>query len=136
MQRIVGCFLEYNGKFVILRRRADKPDGNTWGLPAGKVQPGETDREAILRELFEETGYQADSSKLEYLGGFTLGEPERQYLFVTYRVQIDTRHPVTLELAAHESYVWVTPEECFSKHDLIADFHDLLRRVGFVPAER
>lgn len=132
MQRIVGCFLEHDGKFVILRRRADKPDGNTWGLPAGKVEPGETDTAAMLRELYEETGYQADPNELTHLGEFALGQPGKQYLFNTYLVRIDNPHDVSLEPNAHESFDWVTPEECYAKNDLIADFHELLRSTGLV----
>ena len=57
--RVVGCFLEYDGKFVLLLRHVHKADGGTWGLPAGKVEPGESDETAMLRELYEETGYKA-----------------------------------------------------------------------------
>lgn len=129
MQRIVGCFMEYDGKFVILRRRADKPDGNTWGLPAGKVEPGETDTAAMLRELQEETGYQATKSQLEYLGDFLLGPLDAQYLFVAFRVLIAQPHKLVLDQSAHVSFAWVSSHECFKKTDLISDFHDLLRRI-------
>jgi len=49
--RVVGCFLEYNDKFVIVLRHAHKPDGNTWGLPSGKIEQDENDTEAVLREI-------------------------------------------------------------------------------------
>jgi ADP-ribose pyrophosphatase YjhB (NUDIX family) len=66
MLRVVGCFLEYDGKFVVLLRRPEKPDGDTWGLPAGKVEEGESDKSAVLRELHEETGYDANLKELQY----------------------------------------------------------------------
>jgi ADP-ribose pyrophosphatase YjhB (NUDIX family) len=35
--RVVGCFLWYQDKFLIVLRHPNKPDANMWGLPAGKV---------------------------------------------------------------------------------------------------
>ncbi|HEU4965980.1 MAG TPA: NUDIX hydrolase [Candidatus Saccharimonadales bacterium] len=132
MQRIVGCFLEYDGKFVILRRRADKPNGNTWGLPAGKVEPGETDAQAMLRELYEETGYQADTQELEHLGDFPFDLPTQKLVFVSYRIQLNRQPVIRLEHNAHTASAWIAPEACFQKKDLIAGIQDLLRFVGYV----
>jgi ADP-ribose pyrophosphatase YjhB (NUDIX family) len=40
-------------KTVLLSQRAD---GKGWNLPGGRVEPGETDYEALVREVREETG--------------------------------------------------------------------------------
>jgi 8-oxo-dGTP pyrophosphatase MutT (NUDIX family) len=131
--RIVGCFLEYNGKFVILFRHAHKPDGSTWGLPGGKVEKGETDHEAIIRELYEETGYKADTAQLEHLGDFpftaSFGTPG---VYVTYKVTVAAAHQIELEASAHSTYKWVSPEECDAMSNLITGFHELLRQAGYM----
>ena len=53
------------GGGVVRRRRADgtaeyavvhRPRYDDWSLPKGKLDPGETDEEAALREVEEETG--------------------------------------------------------------------------------
>jgi 8-oxo-dGTP pyrophosphatase MutT (NUDIX family) len=131
--RIVGCFLEYNGKFVILLRHSHKPDGNTWGLAGGKVELGETDQNAMLRELHEETGYQATAHELEHLGDNEfISSSGKSYVFVTYKVKLKDPHQVLLEASAHSEYKWATAEECYDKTDLIPGFHELLRIIGYV----
>lgn len=129
---IVGCFLEYEGKFLILLRHSHKPNGNTWGLPAGKVEKGEDNDNAMIRELYEETGYTATPDKLEHLGDFDFGNNENAYTFATYRVKANTLPEVQQEEAAHAEFRWVTPEECYAYPNLIADFHELLKITGYV----
>ncbi|WP_346895162.1 NUDIX hydrolase [uncultured Roseibium sp.] len=45
---------------VLLVRRANPPDAGRWGFPGGKIEQGETIKDAAIRELLEETGVRAD----------------------------------------------------------------------------
>jgi 8-oxo-dGTP pyrophosphatase MutT (NUDIX family) len=131
--RAVGCFLEYDGKFVILLRHSHKPDGATWGLAGGKVEHKEADQDAMLRELEEETGYRAVASELEYLGDNEfVSSNGKPYVFVTYRVKLKDPHQVKLEESAHAAYKWVTASECYDMPNLIPGFHVLLRKIGYI----
>ena len=52
--------LEVSGRVLLLLTRApDSSNWHRWVTPGGGVDPGETHREAALRELAEETGLQA-----------------------------------------------------------------------------
>jgi len=44
---------------LITQRKADQVLGGYWELPGGKVEPDETPRDAVVRELLEETGIHA-----------------------------------------------------------------------------
>ncbi len=45
-----------DGSFLLARRPADKIWAGYWEFPGGKVEPGETVRDALVRELREELG--------------------------------------------------------------------------------
>lgn len=131
--RVVGCFLEYDNKFVLVHRLPHKADGDTWGLPSGKVEDGESDIEAIQRELFEETGYHASPEEIEVLSTDKFVSPRGDTItYITHRVKLNRPHSVTIEAAAHSEYRWVTIDEADSMEDLIHGLHDLFRIVGFV----
>ncbi len=50
----------FRGGLVLLAERAAPPGDRRFSLPGGLVEPGETIREAALRELREETGVSAE----------------------------------------------------------------------------
>lgn len=52
------------GDEVILVQRRKEPQKGTWGYPGGSVEPGESLRDAALRELQEETGITAEVGPL------------------------------------------------------------------------
>jgi len=131
--RVVGCFLEYDNKFVLVHRLPHKPDGDTWGLPSGKVEENESDLDAFRRELYEETGYKARDSEIKLLGKYDFISPRGDPItYITYKVKLSSFHEVVLEKAAHSEYKWVSIEEADSMTDLIHGLHDLFRLVGFL----
>ncbi len=44
---------------LLMIRRGHGPAGGRWSVPGGRVEPGETLAEAVVRELAEETGLEA-----------------------------------------------------------------------------
>ena len=51
--RVMAAVIERDGKILICRRReADGP--GQWEFPGGKLEPGETERQCVARELKEE----------------------------------------------------------------------------------
>ena len=49
----VGVIVRDSQGFILLEKRSDC---STWGLPGGKIEPGESAMDAAVREVKEETG--------------------------------------------------------------------------------
>ncbi len=66
---LVVCVWVYDGKghFLLTRRATGKSFAGTWENSGGAAKAGETSRQAIARELFEETGIRAEEEEFELL---------------------------------------------------------------------
>ena len=66
---LVVCVWVYDGKgnLLLTRRAPQKSFAGTWENSGGAAKAGETSRQAIARELFEETGIRASEEEFELL---------------------------------------------------------------------
>src|SRR5438128_474949 len=62
--RCVGGVTHDTQGRLLLVRRAHDPGKGLWSLPGGRVDPGETDADALAREMFEETGLNVEAGRL------------------------------------------------------------------------
>ncbi|ORV94885.1 DNA mismatch repair protein MutT [Mycobacterium interjectum] len=107
------------GPAVLLAQRVRPPElAGRWELPGGKVAPGETEPDALARELVEELGLQrGDIAVGERLGAdIALNE---QTTLRAYRVRLLRGEPRPRD---HQALRWVTAAE--------------LHEVDWVPADR
>jgi 8-oxo-dGTP diphosphatase len=52
----VGGVIKDDQGRLLLIKRGHAPGLGLWSLPGGRIEPGETDAEALVREMAEETG--------------------------------------------------------------------------------
>ena len=66
---LVVCVWIYDGKghFLLTRRARGKSFAGTWENTGGAARAGESSRQAMARELFEETGIREEEDEFEYL---------------------------------------------------------------------
>jgi ADP-ribose pyrophosphatase YjhB (NUDIX family) len=114
----VVAYVERNGLLLSCTRKGT----GQHGVPGGKVETGETLTDALVRELFEETGLHLVSHELVYTGTHTSGRT-----VYAYRVQAEgdptAREPGT-------SVSWVHPREIANGFG--SEYHRVaLRAAGF-----
>jgi 8-oxo-dGTP diphosphatase len=58
-----GLTYDAEGRLLLVRR-ANDPGRGRWSLPGGRVEPGEDDAAALVREMAEETGLVVEPGEL------------------------------------------------------------------------
>jgi 8-oxo-dGTP diphosphatase len=62
--RVVAAVIESQGRYLITQRRAIAVLPLLWEFPGGKVEPGETDQQALVREVEFRLGVTVSVGKL------------------------------------------------------------------------
>ena len=103
MRRSVAVIILSQGKFFVAKRPSGGALGMMWEFPGGKVEEGETDEEAIVREMDEEFG--ATVIPIRFLGQteFLHRGKSRELAAWIVALGIDTR----MELREHTECRWV-----------------------------
>ncbi|MGW4683469.1 (deoxy)nucleoside triphosphate pyrophosphohydrolase [Streptomyces sp. NPDC004244] len=102
---VVGGALCHEGRLLAARRSAPPELAGRWELPGGKAEPGETDAEALVRELREELGVEA--APVERIPG---AWPLRPGLVLhVWTARLLSGEPAPLE--DHDELRWLDPAE-------------------------
>ena len=59
---VAAAVIERAGEFLLAQRPEGKPYPGYWEFPGGKIEPGEDPRAALVRELREELGIEAEEA--------------------------------------------------------------------------
>jgi 8-oxo-dGTP diphosphatase len=106
MTEVVAALVWEGEKFMICQRPAHKARGLLWEFVGGKVEPGESREEALIRECREELAVTLSVGELfmdvvhEY--------PDLTVHLSLYHAAIDRGVPQKLE---HNDIRWITPAE-------------------------
>ncbi len=111
-QIVVSALIVRNGQIFVQRRSADRklfPNG--WDIVGGHLEEGETIKEALAREIYEETGWSLEEIithilSFDWLGD---GQEKREFAFLV-KVKGDLNNP-KLEKDKHSAYLWIKESE-------------------------
>ena len=120
---VVAALIWDKGKFMICQRPAHKARGLLWEFVGGKVEPGETRAQALIRECREELD-------ITLAVGEVFMEVVHEYPALTvhltlFHAAIASGVPQKLE---HNDIRWITPSE-IPQYDFCPADAEILRRI-------
>jgi 8-oxo-dGTP diphosphatase len=130
--RCVGAILRDSAGRLLLVQRAHDPGAGLWSLPGGRVEPGESDTDALARELLEETGLIVRIGPL--IGTVERPAPNGVYLIFDYACEALGGTFRAGDDAADAAWVDATTFAALHRAgSLTTQLADTLREWGVVP---
>lgn len=126
--RVVGCIMQHENKILLLLRSAQETDPSLWGIPAGKVEKDESDIQAVIREVHEETGIQLNNADLKDIGHLAIEYDNFIVDFPMFHVKFDERPGVLLAPREHIDLQWVSPKKALDIPDLMKDVDVIIEK--------
>jgi 8-oxo-dGTP diphosphatase len=111
LAKVVAAVVERNGHVLIGKRPDKKLFGGKWEFPGGKIEAGETQHDALRRELWEEL--QVDVVETEEKAHFSVEEPRAAAVIYYVSTSIRGRE----QSIEHQELTWVAIRDLL-KYDL------------------
>ena len=121
---VVAALIEQEGRVLLAQRRADQAQPLVWEFPGGKVEPGESPSQALVREIQEELACSIQVGAVVDVVFFAYDTFD--LVMPVYRATIRTGVPVARQVAA---VAWVARAELASLAFTPADL-PLARRLA------
>ena len=123
MTQVVAALIWEGERFLACQRPAHKARGLLWEFVGGKVEPGETKEEALIRECREELGVTIEVGEVFMEVDHVY--PDLTVHLTLFQAKIVAGTPQKLE---HHDIRWITPQEIDSYAFCPADT-DILKRL-------
>jgi len=122
----VSCVCISDNELLLLKRNPQKSFPNLWGLPTGKVEEGESFGQAVVREVYEETGMLFSFEQFEYLEQFYIQNESMCFRYILYAIYLNERPEITLSANEHSEFVWIEFNTT-KKYRLVPDLEECLQ---------
>lgn len=128
-----GVLLKEGHVYLIERKNPNPITGKKWALPGGFIDRGETSRQAVLREMLEETNLKLDDIESIEPMEIVKCNDSREINFFTYPFLIKVKP--TTELTAGDDAVngkWLLINRAIKNNDMAFTHHTtILNQVYF-----
>ncbi len=127
MVEVVAALIWKNGHFLICQRPQSKTRGLLWEFVGGKVEPGETKKEALIRECREELAVTLNVGDI--FMEVTHTYPDITVHLTLFSATIQSGTPTLIE---HNDMKWITPDE-IDAYDFCPADEEILARLRQFP---
>jgi 8-oxo-dGTP diphosphatase len=104
---VVAAVIEHTGRILACRRRPGKSAAGKWEFPGGKIEPGETPPQALVREIEEELGIAIDVTR--HLNTAETRVGEQTIRLICLRASLVGAAPT--HSTDHDQLLWLLPAE-------------------------
>jgi AcrR family transcriptional regulator len=105
--RVVAAAIVAGGRVLAARRAPHRAEGGLWELPGGKVEPGESDRAALIREIAEELSLGVEPER--WLADSVVDRPQGRLRLVAWVCRLAPGAPECPVSTDHDALAWVGP---------------------------
>jgi mutator protein MutT len=119
MITVVAALIRNDGKLLVCQRKRGTSFGMMWEFPGGKVKPGETLEQALVRELAEELGTKATIGSEVYRAQHRYAEMSGPIELIFFQAELEPRSVRNL---VFEEILWHDPSS--------------LPELDFLPADK
>lgn len=123
MTEVVAALIWQGRQFMICQRPAHKARGLLWEFVGGKVEPGETPEQALVRECQEELGITVSVG--DVFMQVTHTYPDLTVHLTLFHASIVHGQPQRLE---HNDIRWITADE-IGQYDFCPADEEILARI-------
>lgn len=109
-----AVLVDRDGRVLLAQRPAGKAMAGLWEFPGGKIEPGETPEEALIRELYEELGIDTRASCLSPL---TFASHRYDTIHMVMPVFVCRVWKGAVVAKENQNFAWVYPKD-FRKYDM------------------
>ncbi len=120
---VVAALIWDNGKFMICRRPKNKARGLLWEFVGGKVEPGESKAQALIRECREELAVTLSV-------GDVFMDVIHEYPDITVHLTLFNAQIAqgVVQMLEHFDIRWITPDE-IPNYDFCPADDEILKRI-------
>jgi 8-oxo-dGTP diphosphatase len=105
MLTVVAALIHSEGKLLVCQRKRGSTFEMMWEFPGGKVKPGESHEQALVRELEEELGTNAEIGPEVYRTQHRYDELKEPIELIFFRARVD---PKAVRNLVFEQMAWRT----------------------------